>query len=725
MAQETRLTLVEGLHCASCVTRAEKVLHDTNGVLSASVNLATREAHVTFDPHKANLASIKTRLHDSGFIAEEESETPSSEFPEWRNVKGPEKSRAITAFILALPVFVLGMFHWHHPASLFIQAILTTCIFIFPARVLCVSALQQLWRRQFGMDVLVLLGSSAAYALSVIGSLCPAWFIGEPPIYFESAAVILALVLLGRFFEARAQSSSNAALHGLLTRLPPTAEKIIAETSSTVLVSEIIVGDHIRVRMGDTIPVDGIIIDGHGACDEAMLTGEALPITKNIYDTVIGGTILAQGSIVIRATQVGKTTVLAQLVAQIRQAQAAKMPLARLVDRISAVFIPAVLLIALVTLITWLVIIPAQPALAFLACASVLLIACPCALGLATPTAIMVAVGHAAQRGILIRSGTALEHMATVSLIAFDKTGTLTLGSPQIDQIVCENNFSENQVLHAAAAVARGSDHPLARTLMQATPELHKPFSDFSQIAGQGMSALVDNERVLVGRADYLRAHGIDGPLLQRQIHRSTPMYVAIGSQLAGVITCIDSVKPGAAAALQQLRARGITLTLLTGDRRAVAEPLAQQLGISEIHAELSPSDKLMHIQRWKNDGHVVAMVGDGINDAPALAGADIGIATKTHSAANAIACQAGDVVLLSDELNRLDAFIALSQRTRRTIKQNVGGAFIYNLMALPLAAGLLYPFTGWLLSPMIAALAMTLSSLTVVGNSLRLARKS
>jgi P-type Cu+ transporter len=736
MAQETRLTLVDGLHCASCVSRAEKVLRDTTGVLSAEVSLATREARITFDQEKATIASLKTRLQDGGFAVQEEEESEEADATGGtdvdvlaRAIPGPERSRALIAATLALPVFILGMLHWHHPASLITQAILTTACFIFPARALCISALRQLIRAQFGMDVLVLLGSSTAYVLSLIGALFPAWFTGQAPIYFESAAVILALVLLGRFFESRAQSSTNAALIGLLKRLPPTAERVSNGTTSTVLVREIKLDDHIRIRMGDTIPVDGIIIDGHGACDESMLTGEALPINKNAHDSVVGGTVLLQGSVVIRATQVGKNRVVAQLIEQVRSAQTTKLPIARLVDRISALFIPCVFALAACTFAAWLYFLPQQPASAFLATASVLLMACPCALGLATPMAIMVAIGHAAQRGLLIRSGTALENMAKVTVIAFDKTGTLTTGKPQVDHIITEPNYSPTEVLQAAAAVARGSDHPLARALITATPDLSLSFSEFSQIAGQGMSAVIPinghNKMVFVGRADYLRSNGIDGALLHRQIDNSTPLYVAIAGQLAGVITCVDTLKPGAATALSALRARGITLALLTGDRRAVAEPLAQLCGISEIHAELLPQDKLALLQGWQKNGHVVAMVGDGINDAPALAGADIGIATKTHSAANAIACQSGDVILLSDELSRIDSFISLAQRTRRTIKHNLFGAFIYNLIALPLAAGLCYPFTGWLLNPMIAALAMTLSSLTVIGNSLRLAYRT
>ncbi len=722
--EHVRLALVEGLHCASCVTRAENVLQNTTGVTEAQVNLATKEADITFDNTVTNIAAIKTRLQDGGFTPAEEDEHT---IPDYRTTNIPEKRQSLIAIILATPVMVLGMAHWHHPMSWWVQIILTTLIIFWPGRSIFLSALKGLRHAQMGMDTLVAMGVSVAFLLSLSAVFLPQWWPQPLPIYFESAAVIVALVLLGRWLEARARSSTSAAVMALVNRRPPTAQRIIGDTTESVLVGHIVVGDCVRVRTGETIPIDGVIIHGDGHVDEAMITGEALPIAKHQHDHVTGGTVLTDGLLDVRANRVGADTVLAQLIEQVRTAQGAKPPLARLADRISAIFVPIVITIALLTYGIWLLVAPDMLSHALLASVTVLVIACPCALGLATPTAIMVAVGRAAQRGLLIRNGAALEQATHITKLAFDKTGTLTTGKPHVDRVLCEDDISEDVVIRYAALVEKGSEHPLARAIVRAAEErqldLTGTLTHVHNDAGYGISATIGNENVAVGNARYMRTHAADSKLLNMQLDNTTQVFVARDGHVIGLLALSDVIKPEAKACIDALQQRGISCALLTGDQLASANAIAQQVGITDIHAGLLPADKVTHIQQWQQQQQYVAMVGDGMNDAPALSCANVGIAMATTDAANAIACGAGDIVILSGRTDGVVAIIDLSKATVRTIKQNLAGAFIYNIIAIPIAAGVLFPMTGLLLDPMIAAAAMAASSLTVVGNSLRLGR--
>ncbi len=718
-----RLTLVEGLHCASCVTRAEQVLTTTTGVTSATVNLATKEAHITFDPTRANLASIKTRLHDGGFVPEEADE---GEIPDHRPKNIPEKQQSLLAITLALPVMVLGMTHWHHALSWWIQGVLTTLVMIGPGRGIFTTAIKGLRHGQLGMDSLITLGVSAAYGLSLSAVLAPHWWPGPLPIYFESAAVIIALVLIGRYLEARARGNTAAAITALINRRPPTATRLDGDQETPVLVGELRVDDLVRVRTGETVPVDGKIISGNAQVDEAMLTGEALPTTKDVGDNLIGGTVITDGMVVMRTTRVGADSVLAQLIEQVRTAQGAKPPIAHLADRISAVFVPIVLIIATITFAVWCLIAPELLAHAVLASASVLVIACPCALGLATPTAVMVAVGRAAQLGLLIRHGAALEQAAQITLIACDKTGTLTHGYPQVDRILCEGDVSENEVLRFAAAVESSSEHPLAIAIRRAATDkllLLEPAHNLHVEPGHGVRGIVSDRAIIVGNARYLRAQGIEGPLLNMVLDATTGVFVACDKKLIGMLALCDTIKPGAKPALTNLRQRGYTIALLTGDQLNSAQAVADSLEITEVRAGLLPADKLTLIKQWQQQGQKVLMLGDGINDAPALSCANVGMTMATTNKANAIACGAGDVVVLSGRVDGVVAMMDLSRATMLTIKQNLAGAFIYNVLAIPIAAGALYPFTGVLLDPMVAAATMAASSVTVIGNSLRLGR--
>ncbi len=718
-----RLTLVEGLHCASCVTRAEQLLTTATGVTAANVNLATKTADITFDPALANLASIKTRLHDGGFVPEEADE---GQVPDHRPRIIPEKKQSLLAITLTLPVMVLGMAHWHHALSWWIQGVLTTLVIIGPGRGIITTAIKGLRHGQLGMDSLITLGVSAAYILSLSAVLAPHWWPGPLPIYFESAAVIITLVLIGRWLEARARGNTAAAITALVNRRPPTATRMDGDHETPVLVGELRVDNLVRVRTGETVPVDGKIISGSAQVDEAMLTGEALPVAKGVGDNLIGGTVFTDGMVVMRTIRVGADSVLAQLIEQVRTAQGAKPPIAHLADRISAVFVPIVLGIALSTFTVWWLIAPELMAHAVLASATVLVIACPCALGLATPTAIMVAVGRAAQLGLLIRNGAALEHAAQATLIACDKTGTLTSGRPQVDRILCEGDFSENDVLRFAAAVESSSEHPLAVAIRRAATDKQlslEPAHDLHVEPGHGVRGTVSGHAIIVGNARYLRAQGIDGALLNIVLDAATGVFVACDGALVGMLALCDTIKPEAKQALATLRQRGYAIALLTGDQPNAAGAVAEALGITDVRAGLLPADKLTHIKQWQQQGQKVVMLGDGMNDAPALSCANVGMAMATTDTANAIACGAGDVVVLSGRVDGVVAMMDLSRATMRTIKQNLAGAFIYNVLAIPIAAGVLYPFTGMLLDPMVAAAAMAASSVTVVGNSLRLGR--
>ena len=724
---DVRLTLVEGLHCASCVTRAESVLRDTAGVREANVNLATREASLRYDASATTIAAIKTRLHDAGFVPEEEAEHAAHDH---RVVAGPERQRALIALTLTAPVMALGMAHLHHAWSLWTQLILTLLVIGGPGRTVFIIAGRGLLRGQLGMDTLIALGSATALVLSIAAMISPTWWPGVPPIHFETAAAIIALVLTGRWLEGGARATAAAAISGLLARRPPVANRVTAHSDGTssdeaVLAASLRVDDHVRVRVGEIIPVDGIVIECGGHADEAMITGEAAAVSKTIASHLTGGTVLIDGSVILRATHVGADTTLARLAEQVRAAQGAKPPIARLADRISAVFVPVVVTIALMTWVLWHFLAPELTAHALLAAASVLVIACPCALGLATPTAVMVAVGRAAREGLLIRDGAALENAGLIDLVALDKTGTLTVGRPTVERVLAEPGFTENEILQLAAAVEQGSEHPLASAVRAAVKNPASKATDFRAVPGMGVEANVDGRRVAVGSARYLRSLGAEAALLNFNLDGATGLFVAVDGAVAGLIAVADAVKPDAADAIAALRHRHINVVMLTGDQLSTAEKVSRIVGITEIHAGLLPAEKLALLQRWQSEGRKVAMVGDGINDAPALAAAHVGVAMAGADAANAIAAGAGEVVVLNGKVSAIPALIELSIATRRTIRQNLFGAFAYNVLAIPLAAGVLYPFTGWLLDPMIAAGAMALSSLTVVGNSLRLRRKS
>ncbi|HWP34983.1 MAG TPA: copper-translocating P-type ATPase, partial [Thermodesulfobacteriota bacterium] len=582
------------------------------------------------------------------------------------------------------------------------------------------------------MNTLVAIGTSAAYGYSAFVTLWPSladrW--GFPRhLYYETAVIIIALVLMGRWLEARARKRTGAAIRALMELTPRTARVIRDGAERDIPVEAVRVGDLVRVRPGEKVPVDGVIREGRSTLDESMLTGESLPVDKGPGDTVMGGTLNRTGSFVFEATKVGRDTTLAQIVRLVEEAQASKAPIQRLVDTISSYFVPAVLALAALTFVGWLLLGP-EPALipALTATIAVLIVACPCALGLATPTAVMVGTGKAAEHGILIRGGEALEQARRIDTIVLDKTGTLTRGKPAVTRVVAADGLAEPEVLRLAAAVEIGSEHPLGEAVVARAREagLALPDArDFESVTGKGVRARVGGRTVLVGNRALMAeaAVALDGLEAQAEALAragATPMYVAVDGRGAGVIAVADTLKPEARQAVSQLEALGLEVWLLTGDTRATAEAVAAEAGIARVLAEVLPGEKAAKIRELQLRGRVVAMVGDGINDAPALAQADLGIAIGTGTD---VAIAASDVTLVGGDLRQIVTAIALSRKTVGVIKQGLFWAFVYNVLLIPVAMGALYPLFGVLLDPVLAAAAMAMSSVSVVTNALRLRR--
>jgi Cu+-exporting ATPase len=586
------------------------------------------------------------------------------------------------------------------------------------------------------MDTLIAVGTTAAYGYSLATILAPGFFRaaglagtdGALPLYFDTSAVIVTLILLGRYLEARARGHTSDAIRRLLRLAPRTARVVRDGGDADLPIDQVRAGDILRVRPGETVAVDGVVIEGASSVDESMLTGESLPVAKGVEDLVIGGTLNGSGTFTFRATRVGSETVLARIVRMVSEAQGSRAPIQRLADVVTGYFVPAVLALAAATFLAWLVLGPA-PAfnLALLNTVAVLIIACPCALGLATPTSIMVGTGKGAEAGILFRDAAALERLGGVRTVVLDKTGTLTEGRPRVTDIVLAAGApSASQVLALAAAAERGSEHPLGEAIVRAATEDRglaiAPSEAFETVAGSGVSAVVSGTRVKVGRAAFVDPEGATdalGPEAERLAgDGKTVVFVGLNGRLAAVLGVADTLKPGSVAAVRDLRGLGLDVVMLTGDDRRTAEAIARAAGIERVLADVRPDGKAAGIREIQRGGHVVAMAGDGINDAPALAAADVGIAMGTGTD---IAIESAGVTLLSGDLRGLVSAIRLSRATMRNIRQNLFWAFAYNVVLIPVAMGALFPFTGILLDPILAAAAMALSSVTVVSNALRL----
>jgi Cu+-exporting ATPase len=647
------------------------------------------------------------------------------------------------ALALTIPVFALemgqhlvGLGHLvGQSTSNWIQLVLATPVVLWAGATFFARAWQSVLTRQLNMFTLIALGTGAAWVYSMAATLIPDIFPagfrnedGSVPVYFEAASVITVLVLLGQVLELRARESTTGAIRALLDLAPKTARLIDKDgIEHEVPLDDVAIGERLRVRPGEKIPVDAIVREGRSAIDESMVTGESFPVTKETGDTVIGGTLNQSGSLVIEADRVGRDTMLARIVALVAEAQRSRAPIQRLADAVAGWFVPAVIAIALLAFAAWTIWGP-EPryTYALISAVAVLIIACPCALGLATPMSIMVGVGRGAEAGVLIKNAEALEHMEKVDTLLVDKTGTLTQGKPAVTSIVPANDFEENELLRLAASVERASEHPLAAAIVAAAEERKlslTPVKDFDAPAGKGALGTVDGRRITIGNAAFMHEQSIDVTELTtvaEDLRRegATSIFVGVDGRAAAVIAIADPIKPSTPAALEALKADGISVVMLTGDNRTTAEAIARRLGITELEAQVLPDQKNAVVDKLKREGRVVAMAGDGVNDAPALAAADVGIAMGSGTD---VAIESAGVTLLNGDLSGIVRARRLSEATMRNIRQNLFFAFIYNSAGVPIAAGVLYPFFGILLSPIIAAAAMSLSSVSVIANAIRL----
>lgn len=736
---------VAGMTCASCVRHVENALSSVQGVQSASVNLATERAQVRapLDLDSTLLTQAVVRAGYEAQVVSNPQQSSNTEAARREADRLELKRDLLLAVLLAAPVFILEMgahaipaFH-HFVAetigsqnSWYLQFILTSAVLAVPGRRFFVKGVAALLRLTPDMNSLVAVGTSAAYLYSVVATFVPAWLpSGTVNVYYEAAAVIVALVLLGRYLEARAKGNTSEAIKRLAGLRAKTARVQRGEQVSEIAIEQVIVGDLIQLRPGERIPVDGQVTDGNSFVDESMISGEPMPVEKTPGATVVAGTVNQNGALSLRATGVGADTVLSQIIRMVEQAQGAKLPIQTMVDRITMWFVPAVMLIALITFAIWLIFGP-QPALGFalVNAVAVLIIACPCAMGLATPTSIMVGTGRAAQLGILFRQGEALQTLMDVRVVAVDKTGTLTRGYPELNDLTVADGFDRDQVLALVAAAESRSEHPIARAIVAAAQKQNlaiAPVHNFESLTGLGLRAQVDARQILIGSDRLMTQHKLDPAVFSSIASKladegKTPLYVAIDDKLAAVITVADSIRDTTPEAIAALHEQGLKVVMVSGDNQRTAQAIARQLNIDEVVAEVMPDAKADTVRRLQQTYGPVAFVGDGINDAPALAVADVGIAIGSGTD---IAMESADVVLMSGDLTHVSKAIAMSRATMRNIRQNLFWAFAYNAALIPVAAGLLYPFNGVLLSPIFAAGAMALSSVFVITNALRLRR--
>jgi Au+-exporting ATPase len=734
---------IGGMTCASCVGRVEKALKAVPGVTEAVVNLATERATVR------GVASVQDLIAAVDKVGYEASPVDTSmqadeEAAEKKDAERAELKRDLTlAAVLALPVFVLemgshmipGMHEWVASTigiqqSWYLQFVLTLLVLAIPGWRFYEKGFPALFRLGPDMNSLVAVGTAAAFGYSMVATFAPSLLpAGTVNVYYEAAAVIVALILLGRFLEARAKGRTSEAIKRLVGLQAKEAHVLRDGRIVDIPINDVAQGDIVEVRPGERVPVDGEVTEGRSFVDESMITGEPIPVEKAEGSTVVGGTVNQKGALTLRATAVGGQTMLAQIIRMVEQAQGSKLPIQAVVDKVTLWFVPAVMLAAVLTFLVWLVFGP-SPALSFalVNAVAVLIIACPCAMGLATPTSIMVGTGRGAEMGVLFRKGEALQLLKDAKVVAVDKTGTLTEGRPVLTDLEIADGFDRNQVLAKVAAVESRSEHPIARAIVESAVEggIALPtMTDFDSVTGMGVGATVDGARVEVGADRFMRELGLDVGGFARTAERlgnegKSPLYASIDGRLAAIIAVADPIKSSTPAAIAALHQLGLKVAMITGDNARTAQAIAKQLGIDEVVAEVLPEGKVEAVRRLKASHGQIAYVGDGINDAPALAEADVGLAIGTGTD---VAVESADVVLMSGNLQGVPNAIALSKATIGNIRQNLFWAFGYNTALIPVAAGVLYPAYGVLLSPIFAAGAMALSSVFVLGNALRLRR--
>jgi len=733
---------IENLRCASCVKLIEDELKSTQGILKATVNIATQEATVDYLPQNTTLAELNRAIETWGYRprpatsdapVDKQEEAHAREYRRLMNkfwfataISLPVLLTAYYQFVPFLRDLSMGSLRWLWGAT----ALLTLPVMFWSGSDFFTGAWQAFKHRSANMNTLIALGTAAAWLYSTFAILFPAVFpegTSEP--FYDVVSVVIALVVLGQALELRAKGQSSSAIKKLLSLQAKTARVIRDGKEMDLPVEEVLVGDVIQVRPGEKVPVDGVIVEGSSAVDESMLTGESLPASKKMGDEVIGATMNKTGAFKFRTTKVGKDTALAQIVKMVQDAQNSKAPIARLADTVSGYFVPIVMILAVWTFVIWFVIGP-QPQLvyALVTSVTVLIIACPCALGLATPMSLMVGIGKGAEHGILIRSGEALQTARAIQTVVLDKTGTITKGKPELTDIVLgdQSTVKEDELLRLASSVEKVSEHPLAQAIVEGAQagklELAE-VKDFEAIPGHGVSAVIEDKRILIGNLKLMNRENIALGSLEEKSKSladdgKTPMFIALDGKAAGIIAVADTVKEDSAEAIKALQRLGIEVVMITGDNHRTAEAIARKVGVTRVLAEVLPEDKAKNVQQLQLEGKKVAMVGDGINDAPALAQADVGLAIGTGTD---VAIEASDITLIKGSLKGVVTAIEVSRATMKNIYENLVGALIYNVLGIPVAMGVLFPFFGLLLSPLIAGAAMAFSSVTVVGNANRL----
>ncbi|THE15592.1 cadmium-translocating P-type ATPase [Enterococcus hirae] len=739
---------IEGMTCASCAQTIEKSVAKINGVSKVSVNLATEKMNVSYDQDIVSTNELLNVVEGAGYKAIPATALPSKDqLGEKRQAHIKELwTRFIWSAVFTIPLLYIAMGPMlpfgglplpnfldptHHTITFAVTQLILTFPVIYLGRSFYTVGYKALFKGHPNMDSLIAIGTTAALLQGIVMTVLLATgrvvvHHGHPDLYFESAAVILVLITLGKYLEAVSKGKTSEAIKKLMGLAPKTARVIRDGQEVEISIEEVVTGDILVVRPGEKIPVDGVIVDGSSSVDESMITGESLPVEKKIEDTVVGASINKNGSFRFKATKVGKDTTLSQIIKLVEEAQGSKAPIAKLADKVSGIFVPIVMGIAVLSGLAWFFLGQESWVFALTITISVLVIACPCALGLATPTAIMVGTGKGAENGVLIKSGDALEEAQKIQTVIFDKTGTITKGKPVVTDIIHYNEYSDDEVLLLAASVETGSEHPLGEAIVEGAKERNLPLKnmkEFQAIPGHGIQGKIEEQLVCLGNRKWMLENQID--LLDAQeisdrlaSEGKTPMYLAVDDKLVGIVAVADTIKETSVAAIEKLHRMGIQVAMITGDNKRTAEAIAKQVGIDRVFSEVLPEDKAMEVKKLQNEGMYVAMVGDGINDAPALAQANVGIAIGSGTD---VAIESADIVLMRGDLMDVPTAIELSRETIKNIKQNLFWAFAYNTIGIPIAMGVLHLFGGPLLNPMFAGAAMSLSSVSVLLNALRL----